>query len=146
MSYFLFTKNLPNLKGTLYKITENLSDLNFDLNPYDVIEVTENEFNNVRLNIKFVVDYDSNNQINYGDCQVVFKKEIQLINYITELKNKINLFLKFNPNHPLYNTWSNYYSQLTNLNTSAITYPLEMSLEQYFNNLGQPALNPLQLP
>jgi hypothetical protein len=36
--------------------------------------------------------------------------------------------------------------QLNNLNLDSITYPLNKSLEQYFNDLGQPSLNPLQIP
>jgi hypothetical protein len=36
--------------------------------------------------------------------------------------------------------------QLNNLNLDSITYPLNKSLEQYFSDLGQTSLNPLQIP
>jgi len=37
-------------------------------------------------------------------------------------------------------------SDLNNLNLDSISYPLNKSLEQYFNDLGQPSFNILQLP
>jgi hypothetical protein len=46
----------------------------------------------------------------------------------------------------LYDMWNNYYNQLNTLNLDNITFPFNQSLEQYFNNLGQPSLSPLQLP
>jgi hypothetical protein len=58
----------------------------------------------------------------------------------------INTFLKNNPNHPAYSLWENYYNQLANLDINAISYPLNMSIEQYFNSQGLTSLNPLQLP
>ena len=61
-------------------------------------------------------------------------------------KQQIKQFIDSNPNHPLFSRWNNYYNQLNNLNFDNINYPLTMSLEKYLNDLGQPSLNPLQLP
>ena len=44
MAYFIFGKNLNNVKGTLYRIAENQSDLNnlnINVADYLVKEVTE---------------------------------------------------------------------------------------------------------
>jgi hypothetical protein len=77
---------------------------------------------------------------------ILFLIKNNLKNYINRLKIQIKQFLDNNPNHPLFNRWNNYYNQLNNLNLDSITYPLNKSLEQYFNDLGQPSYNILQLP
>ena len=55
-------------------------------------------------------------------------------------------FLNNNTNHSQYSIWNNYKNQLKSLNVKNIQYPLNKSLEQYFNDLGQTSLNPLQIP
>ena len=69
-----------------------------------------------------------------------------LLFYIDNLKYQIKNFTDNNPNHPLFSRWTNYYTQLNNLNLDSVTYPLNKSLEQYFDDLGQPSYNILQLP
>jgi hypothetical protein len=65
---------------------------------------------------------------------------------VENIKNLINFFKENNSNHPSFEIWSNYYNQLNNLNLDSISYPLDKSLEQYFNDLGQPSYNILQMP
>jgi hypothetical protein len=148
MSYFIFLKNLDNIQGTLYKISENQSDLN-NLNiitsDYKVLEDSQDNFNLVKYGNKFPEKYDNNNII-YIDQTISFINKDTLQMYLNIFKNEIKQFTNNNPNHPLFNKWNNYYNQLNNLNLDSITYPLDKSLEQYFNDLGQPSLNPLQLP
>jgi hypothetical protein len=74
------------------------------------------------------------------------KTKNKLVNYIDNFKIPMNDFLKNNNNHPLLISWNDYYNQLNNLNLDNIVYPLNKSLEQYFNDIGQPSYNILQLP
>ena len=148
MAYFIFSKNLDNISGTLYRIAETQSDLN-NLNitqsEYKIIEDSENNFNLVKFNNKYVDKYNNNN-IFYIDQITKFDSNDQLQTYVDGLKKKIKEFTDNNINHPLFDRWNNYYNQLNNLNLDNITYPLNKSLEQYFNDLGQPSFNILQLP
>jgi hypothetical protein len=148
MSYFIFGKNLDNVSGTLYRIAENQSDLNnlfITSSVYQIIEDSQSNFNLVKLGSK-IVDKYNNNTIIYIDQTISFNDKNELQNYINNFKQEIKQFTDSNPNHPLLSRWSNYYTQLSNLNLDSITYPLNKSLEQYFNDLGQTSLNPLQLP
>jgi len=147
MSFFIFQKNMDNLGGSLYKISETqdyLDNMNINKSNYKIIEVSQQDFNFVKLNQKNIEKYVGENVI-YTDEIFVFYK-ISLQNYINNLKNPINQFLKNNKNHYLFNIWNDYYNQLNNLNLDSITYPSNKSLEQYFSDLGQPSFNILQLP
>jgi hypothetical protein len=150
MAYFIFQKNLDNVTGTIYRIAENFSDLNY-LNiiqsDYKIIEDSQTNFNLVKYGTKYVLKYN-NDIITYGieETETFFSAKENLKNYIFNNKKIIEGFLDNNKNHPLFNQWNNYLNQLNNLNLDLITYPLNKSLEQYFNDLGQPSFNILQLP
>jgi hypothetical protein len=148
MSYFIFHKNLDNLSGTLYRIAENTSDLdnlNIIKSDYKIIEDSQINFEAVKYDTKYIINYNGNN-INYENNTTSFSKKEELINYVKIQKNIIKNFTDNNSNHSLFNRWNNYLNQLNNLNFDSITYPLNKSLEQYFNDLGQPSFNILQLP
>jgi mRNA-degrading endonuclease YafQ of YafQ-DinJ toxin-antitoxin module len=148
MSYFIFLKNFDNTEGVIYKIAENQSDLNnLNINQadYKIIEESISNFNDVKLGNKFPKKYN-NDTITHVNQTIVFNNKNELQNYIDNLKQQIKQFTDNNPNHTLFSRWNNYYIQLNNLNLEVPTYPLNKSLEQYFNDLGQPSLNILQLP
>ena len=148
MSYFIFLKDLDNVEGTLYRIAENQSDLNnlnIDKSIYKIIEDSQSNFNLVKFGNKCAIKYN-NNAITFTDQSNSFLNKEELKNHIDNLKNSIKTFTDINPNHPLFSLWSNYYTQLNNLNLNSITFPLNKSLEQYFDDLGQPSYNILQLP
>ena len=119
--------------------------LNINKNDYKIIEDSEINFNEVKLGIKNVVKYN-NNTITYINSNNLFSKKDELQICIDSLKKQIKQFTNNNPNHQLFSQWNNYYNQLNNLNLDNIVYPLNKSLEQYFNDSGKPSLNPLQLP
>lgn len=148
MAYFIFGKNLENIEGTLYKIAENQSDLN-NLNiiasDYKIIEDSQFSFDTIKFGSKLPNKYN-NNTIAYLDGNPSFLNKEGLKNYIDNFKKQIKQFTDNNPSHPLLDRWNNYYNQLNSLNLDNITYPLNKSLEQYFSDLGQSSLNPLQLP
>lgn len=145
MAYFIFSKDI---QTGIYRIAENESDLNnlnIDKTGYKIIEDSQANFDSVKYKIKRIEGY-TENIINYVNEEVFFNQKEHLDIYIKSLKNFIFFFLENNKNHPLYSRWKNYYDQLTNLDTSSISYPLNKSLEKYFNEQGQTSLNTLQLP
>ena len=148
MSYFIFLKDLDNIERTLYKIAENQSDLdnlNITKSVYKIIEDSQSNFNLVKFGNKLPEKYSSNT-ITYIDQTTLFKNKEGLYSYIDNFKKQIKQFIDNNPNHFLLNRWNDYLNQLNSLNLDNIGYPLNKSLEQYFNDLQQPSLNPLQLP
>lgn len=149
MSYFIFFKNFENIEGGLYKIAENqndLNNLNITKNDYKIIEDSQENFELVKLNKKSPNKY-INDSVVYtvnDEDENFFRNKETLKNYIFYFKNSIKQFLDNNTNHPSFNVWKNYYDQLNNLNIDIV--PLNKSLQEYFKDLGQPYLNPLQIP
>lgn len=149
MPYFVFNKNQEDIQSTFYRMAENESDLNnLNIKPFDykIIQDSLENFNDVKFEIKFPLSYNINNVINYIDLEPLIINKENLEKTVNNLKQQINLFLKNNSTHPLFDRWNNYYNQLNSLDLETINYPLTMSLEQYFNNLGQPSYSILQLP
>jgi len=148
MAYFVFFKECDNLEGSIYRIAENEFDLNnlhFFKDDYKIIEESVENFNLVKNNLKFPKKY-INNTIIFEDTSISFKHKEILENFIDNFKKVLKSFLDVNLNHPHYERYNNYYNQLINLNLNSITYPLNKSLEQYFDDLGQPSFNILQIP
>jgi len=148
MAYLIFLKDKNNIEGTIYRIAETQNDLD-NLNiiriDYKIIEISNDDFNLVRINNKEALKYNDNNEVIFNNLQYAFN-ELPLKNYVENFKIKIKNFLDNNSNHLFFNKWNDYYTQLNNLNLKSITYPLNKSLEQYFYDLNQISLNPLQLP
>jgi mRNA-degrading endonuclease YafQ of YafQ-DinJ toxin-antitoxin module len=148
MSYFIFLKNMDNIEASIYKIAENQNDLNnlniIDLD-YKIIEDSQDNFNLVKYGTKILLKYN-NNDITYVDGTTKFATKEELQSYVNNFINEIKQFTNNNPNHPLFSRWNDYKNQLSSLNLDSITYPMNISLEQYFNASGQPSLNPLQIP
>jgi hypothetical protein len=150
MAYFIFAQNSDGIEGTISRIAENqvdLNNLNINLSSYKIIEDTKDNFDLVKHGQKTVKKY-TNNTIVYEDIiyEHIFSKKGSLLSYIENYINNIKNFLQHNKNHPEYNTWNSYLTQLNNLNLDNVIYPLGKSLEQYFKDQNQPSLNPLQLP
>jgi hypothetical protein len=147
MAYFIFTKDSDNIVNSIYRIAENeldLNNINIEKTIYKIIEDTDSNFELVKLGKKFPEKYE-NNSITYISNEFNFNLE-SLKNYIEEYKKNILEFLNNNKNHVLFNRWNNYYNQLNTLNLNNITYPLNISLEQYFKDQNLTYLNPLQIP
>jgi hypothetical protein len=148
MAYFIFTKDSDNLEGTCYQIAENISDLNnlnIDQSNYKIIEDSIDNFNAVKYGTKDIVSYNGN-IITFKSITSVYKTKQDLKGYIDEVIRFTSNFLKNNINHPQFNQFNNYSNQLKNLNLDNITYPLNISLEQYFKDQNQPSFHTLQIP
>jgi len=147
MYFFIFSKNTDNIEGTLYKIAQDqfdLDNLNIIQSDYKIIQDSQENFNSVKLNTKQALKYN-NNTITFDNVQNLFTKNT-LQQVVDNSKIQIQQFINNNSNHPLLGRWNSYYNQLNNLDLDSITYPLNKSLEQHFNDLGQPSYNILQLP
>ena len=148
MSFFIFSKDLDNITGTLSRIAENefdLNNLNIMKSVYKIIEESQENFNFVKFNKKYPLKYNGDTIV-FEDSNIYFEEKIDLFNYIETFKKQIKNFLELNPQSLVFDKWNNYYNQLNNLNLNTIEFPLNKSLEEYFNDLGQPSLSPLQLP
>lgn len=148
MAYFIFLKNQDNNEGTLNCIVENYSDLNnlnINQTDYKIIEDIQENFDAVKYGIKITLKYNDNT-ITYKNITTTFLKKEDLIYYIENFKSRIKQFTNNNLDHILFNRWNDYYNQLNNFNVDNITFPLNKSLEQYFNDLEQPSYNILQIP
>jgi hypothetical protein len=147
MYFFIFTKCTPSI-FSLHKIAENENDLNNQniiKSDYLIIEDSQENFNDFKYGLK-KVDGVNNNTIIFSNNQISYLNKEKLQKEIDIYGYNIGNFLDNNPNHLLFQRWSDYKNQLINLNLDTITYPLNKSLEQYFNDLGQPSYNILQLP
>jgi hypothetical protein len=148
MYYFIFSNNLDNVGGTIYRIAENESDLNnLNLNKeiYKIIEESSENFNLTKLGYKYPLKYN-NNSITFIDEIFNYRNKEELKKDINSYLILIKNFIKNNTNHPLYNQWNDYYNQLNNLDLDTITYPLNKSLQQYFSDLNKPYYSILQIP
>jgi len=148
MAYFIFQKNKDSVPYTIYKIAENqidLNNLNIIQNDYKIIQDLDANFNEVKLGTKFPISY-TNDIITYQNTVSYFKTKKDLDEFIKIFLESISIFLENNINHPDFQKWNSFKTQLDNINTSTFIYPFEKSIQQYFSEQGQAFLNPLQLP
>lgn len=153
MAYFIFTKDCDNIPNTIAMIVENeldLNSLNIDINQDKIIEVSQENFYDVKYGVKYISSYN-NNVVNYVDITYddnynSFLNKEYLQSYINNVKFKLKNFTDSNPHHAFFNRCNDYLNQLNTLNLDNISYPLKKSLEQYLNELGQTAIHPLQIP
>jgi len=148
MSYFIFQKNKEGIENTFsHKMCENsneLNNFNLILTDYKIIEESQENFTSVRLGTKYPLKYN-NNLITFIDELTVYNQKKFLDPYIEKFKLKIQNFLNNNDNHIFFNKWNNYLTQLNNLDTNSITFPIK-SLEQYFFDKGNQALSIYEVP
>jgi hypothetical protein len=165
MAYFIFFKNQDNVEKSLYRIAETQEDLNnlFNLSYYKVIEVSQNDFDDVKYAKKFIVKYNGDN-VTYTDYVdpngETFVTKKQLNDYLNPFKENINAYLKATPNITINRNGNNYLGLLNNVHVSSIIPKdksdidsenvnmqyLIGSFENYMLNKYGTALNPLQLP
>jgi len=148
MAYFIYNKETNN---QIYKIAENDADLNsliFSPDQYLVVNATQDDFNQVRLNNKYILNYNGTSNRLENTNYKFLREDLQ--NYIKIYTNMITDFLLSNPNHIKYSQWSNYRSYLNTLSIYVIIPQIDgslnSSLEVYIESLGQPSFSFLQIP
>jgi hypothetical protein len=147
MAFLVFNKNNGSNFGSLYNIAENENDLNL-LNiikeDYTIASISPEDFFEIKLNIKSAVRYENDSPI-YENLTHSYSKE-DLLFHLKILKNKINVFLENNKNHPLFNNWNNYLNQLNSFDVNSIAFPLTKSFEKHLFDSNQTVYNILQVP
>ena len=142
MKYFIFNQG-----NNLWKIAASESDknaLNANLNNYNVVEVTDDQFNKVRLS-KSDVNYDGN-IVTLEDREIGSEDEISYKAIIKELIYICDQFLISNESHIKHNEVRDYRNYLAAFDTSTISFPLNMTWEEYCNNNSITFIHPLQIP
>ena len=154
MAYIISTNN------SIYKIAANDSDknsLNCFLDDFNVITISDSDFNNLRLNIAMATiegdsatvalhNQPSGDEENPVEFVIGFENQSSLDSYLDIVKNTCKSFLDSNSGHSKYSEIENYYNYLSTLDTSTITYPTNCTWEEYCNNNSIPFLNTLQIP
>jgi len=167
MAIFIFAKNSDNQEGSLYRIADNQSD--YDLNKnwnddmYDLVTVSESDFNSVKLKNKNVVSKNGNT-VTYDDVVWKYTLASVLQNDINNSIADIENWLSVNSEKPMASGVTTYLNYLKGLDATNIvtdpssdatydestnTYsdgtPLNMSLESYAVSQGQTPYIILQL-
>jgi hypothetical protein len=149
MAYLICINNFDNIQGSLCRIAENQSDLN-NLNikqdQYKIIEISQQDFEDIKFKRKLFDFYNGNNVTYVVNNQEIIKNEEDLKLNISSTKKVIKDFLDNNSNHPLYSKWNIYYNKLSGINTKEVIYPINLSLEQYVFTLNIDPINILQIP
>lgn len=151
MAFLIFKNNQSNIQNTLIKIAEDQQELNVLLSTvddYKIIEITQEKFNDVKINKSPVIKYVDDDVI-YEQSQQFsgyFRNSEELKIILDQIKNNIQFFLDSNKNSLVFNKWNNYLNFLNNLNLNSLNYPIESSFEEYLNKNNIFFLNPLQLP
>jgi hypothetical protein len=148
MAYFIYNPSAGNI---IYKIAENdtdLSSLNLPQNQYTVVSATQDDFDSVRLNVKYVLPYNGSS-VQVDNVGYYYTKE-QLNDYIQNFITTINNYLVGHPQNIKKQQWLDYRNFLQTLNVSNIIVPPETALigtlELYLKNNNDPYYNLLQLP
>jgi hypothetical protein len=148
MAYFFYNKS-PDFN--IYKIAENDADLSFlsvPENLYSKINVTQEDFDSIKLNTKTILPYNGSS-VQLQSIGTQYTKD-NLTWYINNFKTVIKYFLMAQPESGKYSQWSNYYNYLNSLNVNDIipagSQFLNSSLEQYIQSTGNPYYSILQIP
>jgi hypothetical protein len=93
MSYYIFTKNLPNVSGTLYRIASDQTYLNYITNfpeSYNIIQDNIQNFQDVVFGKKLPDKYDDNNIIINDTMNINIDNNRALLNDIVYvIDNKV---------------------------------------------------------
>jgi hypothetical protein len=167
MAIFIFTKNSDDVENSIFCIAANQTVLdenkNWDENKYDVLTVSDNDFNEVKLGNK-IIKSKNGNTVTYETpvYKYYLAKHIQ-----AALDTKIAAFEKYVKNHPSkpmtnsVNTWITYLKSLdpstmitepsadATFNNDTLSWsngtPLTTSIEAYANSQGQTVISVLEL-
>ena len=167
MAIFIFAKNSDNQVGSLYKIADNQTNYdankNWDDDMYDLVTVSDSDFNSVKLRNKSVVSKNGST-VTYDDVIWKYNLSSVLQNDIDSKIKELENWLSLNSSKPMASGVTTYLNYLKGLDAASIitdpsaeatfddsnnTFsdgtPLSMSLESYAESQGQTVYSPLQL-
>jgi hypothetical protein len=161
MALFIFAKNSDDIIGSLYRISPNQSDYNSNKNwndeLYDIVTVSDSDYNEVRLGKKGVIK-KIGNEVFYSDSGYEFKTQDELTHYIKNMISCLNEYLVNNSSKPLASKVITYLNYLKSVDVSLIItnpdlstnpivegVPLNSSLEEYAETQGVAPVSLLEL-
>jgi|TARA_R100001460_G_scaffold6517_6_gene17112 hypothetical protein len=147
MAYLVF-----NSDNSLFRIAANDTDLgNLNLpdplgSSYNLQTINDSDFESVRKNLK-EVSFDGTT-ITYTDQTWKWPNQDVLNNYFVSIVyDRCEAFLNVNQDsHPMYNSIRNYQMDVQSFDISSLTYPMEISWEEYCSNNSITYYHPLQIP
>ena len=148
MPIFVFLKN----SSDLYRIAENEDFLNknknFIENEYDLVPVSQNDFDALRLQKKSILNR-TGNTVTLENISVSFSSVVEMQKELNNYISIIDNYLINNSNKPLVNDLILYKNYLKTINPSALITEtnkvLNSSIEEYVENQGIKSINLLQL-
>jgi|TARA_R100001460_G_scaffold53861_1_gene93050 hypothetical protein len=167
MAIFIFAKNSNDQTGALCNIVESQTVLdnnwNGDPSNYDMVTVSDELFNSVRLQEKEVVSKNGDT-VNTIDTSVAFTFRSGLTQDINVRINQMDNWLKINSSKPLASSVTTYKNFIAGIDVNSLitdpspdaTFdettglysdgtPLNSSLEKYVEDQGVTAVNGSQL-
>ena len=143
MAKLIFSKASV-INGKLHKIAkdQNHIDNNSDwhLDDYDIVKVSQSDFDAVRLSLKSV-NYDGTN-VTYEDI-TYDGYDIEHADDKNRILGDINSWLENNSSKPFASNVTSYRDYLNSLDVSSI--PATEPLEKWINDQGQEVISPLEL-
>lgn len=110
-----------------------------------LIEISDQDYNQLATDQKVVSSIDDNLNVTFVDKNITYKTKDKLDEYVSNVKERIEKNLNRNIDGDYTANLLAYKQVLDNLDTSSISFPLNMSLEQYLLSNNQKALSLLQL-
>tara|TARA_E500000318_G_scaffold72448_1_gene67095 strand:+ start:864 stop:1298 length:435 start_codon:yes stop_codon:yes gene_type:complete len=143
MAKFIFTKGAETTRGRLVWIAKDQAHIDnncdWNLEVYDVVEVSQSDFDAVQQNLKNVI-YDGTN-VTYEDVYTDqdYNHEEQKDVVVAALDK----WLENNSSKPFATNVNNYKNYLTSLDMS--TVPVRETFEKYISDQGQEIVNVFEL-
>ena len=110
-----------------------------------VIEISDQDYNQLATDQKVVSSIDDNLNVTFVDRNISYQTKAKLDEYVSIVKEKIEKNLNMDIDGDYIANVLAYKQVIDNFDTSSISYPLNMSLEQYLLSNNQKALSLLQL-
>ena len=152
------------ITGELYRIARDQAFLdankNFENSSVVILDITAEEFNDLKKEIKKVVSQDGStvtleaidyslvppepNLYNGQPLPSRYETTEQLSSYIKEIIDLFKFYLNFNSDKPLATEVESYLTVLEAVDASSLV-PLNMSLERYLSDQGNSIIHPLEL-
>jgi hypothetical protein len=167
MAVFVFSKNSDDKIGAVVGIAENQSVLDnnwdHDQSNYDLVTVTDDLFNDVRLTQKEIVSKNGDT-VNTENLSLAYNYRAGLTAYINKQLSEMNAWLERNPSKPLASTITTYKNYISNIDVDTLITdpsadaihdtstglfsdgtPFNSSLEKYVEDQGVTAVHSKQL-
>lgn len=152
MAIFVFGKNSDGIDNAIFRIAESQtvydSEKNFSDDLYDLVTVSDSDFNSVRLGQKHPLSKTGTN-VTYEDIAYTWSSQEELTGAISNKVKTLDTWLTSNTTSGMRTTVETFKNYLNGLDVTTIindaTPEMTKSLEQYAEDNGTTAVHDLQL-